>query len=150
MTGVSEPGTAALVAALARSGGTVTEFLEGLAGEPIDADIIARGAGPAGHDNSLGVDPDTELLRRAVVLTGRSTRRRFVYAETAIAAERLPDSVRKRLEQSRDPMGRVLVAPRRAAPGEPLAGLVVADGDGAEPLALLDESAWSRRYRIVV
>jgi len=56
-----------LLTALQRANGTVTEFLEQLAGEPIDADILSQNAEPAGHDNSLGLESDADLVRRTVL-----------------------------------------------------------------------------------
>ena len=90
MTDIPPSRGPALGAALEASGGTVTQFLEHLAGEPVDADILAQGTEPAGFDDVLGLEPGAPLLRREVLLTGRDTGRRFVYAESAIAADRLP------------------------------------------------------------
>jgi chorismate lyase len=150
MTGVSQSAALELMATLRRSTGTVTDFLEHLAGEPIDADVLSQDAGPAGNDNSLGLVSDAEILRRSVLLTGRASGRRFVYAESAIAMERLPDPVRQRLELSRDPIGRVLTDHGIPVRRDPLAGPVVAVGDTARIARLLDGAALSRRYRITL
>jgi len=150
MTGVPPPTAAELLTALQRAKGTVTEFLEHLAGEPIDAEILSQNTGPAGNDNSLGLESDAELIRRTVLLTGRISGRRFVYAESAIAVERLPASARRRLESSRDPIGRVLTKHRLEVRREPLPGLVVAVGNTARIIDLLDRAALSRRYRITL
>jgi len=139
-----------LLTALQRSKGTVTDFLEHLAGEPIDADILSQNTGPAGNDNSLGLESDAELVRRIVLLTGRISGRRFVYAESAIAVERLPASARRRLESSRDPIDRVLTKHRLEVRREPLAGPVVATGNTPRIIDLLDRAALSRRYRITL
>src|SRR5665213_987528 len=139
-----------LLTALQRANGTVTEFLEQLAGEPIDVDIRSQNAEPAGHDNSLGLDSDADLVRRTALLTGRISGRRFVYAESAIAVERLPASARQRLKSSRDPIGRVLTKHRLEVGREPLPGLVVAVGNTARIIDLLDRAALSRRYRITL
>jgi chorismate-pyruvate lyase len=150
MTGVSPAVTAEVMAALEHTEQTVTEFLEDLASEPVDAEIITQRAGPAGGDNWLGLAPQAELVRRAVLLTGRSSKRAFVYAESSIAPERLPSSVRQRLERSRDPIGRVLVDQGVQVRREPLDGPVAAEGVGDEVENLLRESALSRRYRIMI
>jgi len=139
-----------LSSALQRSPGTVTEFLEGLAGERIDADILSQNPRPAGNDNLLGLPSDASLTRRNVLLTGRRSGRRFVYAESAIAVERLPASARRRLRSSRDPIGRVLTDHGLEIRREPLAGPVVAAGRAAGIVALLDRAALSRRYRITL
>src|SRR5271154_2221340 len=99
----------ALERALEETVGTVTEFLEALAREPIDARVLSQEIAAAGEDNLLGLVPDESVLRRAAVLTGRLTTREFAYAESMIAAERIPVAVRQRLERSSDPIGRVLV-----------------------------------------
>jgi chorismate-pyruvate lyase len=150
MTDVPPSTAAGLTAILRRSGGTVTEFLEDLAGEPIDADILVHRVVPAGDGNALGLIPDAELLRRAVLLTGRATGRVFVYAESAIAAGRLPAPVRQRLERSRDPIGRVLLDHRLTVRREPVAGPVVAETVDEETGALLRRAPLSRRYRIMI
>jgi chorismate-pyruvate lyase len=150
MTGVSSAPSTELLAALERSRRTVTEFLEDLVREPVDADIISQAAGPAGDNNALGLAPGGELVRRAVVLTGRVSGRAFVYAESSIAAERIPGPVRQRLEQSRDPIGRVLVDHHLTVRREPLDGPVVPEVSAHKVGALLRESALSRRYRIMI
>jgi chorismate-pyruvate lyase len=150
MTGAAPAGAADLASALRCATGTVTEFLEELAGEPIDAEIIAQLDARADDDDPLGLAPHTELMRRAVFLTGRTTRRRFVYAESAIATQRLPDSVRQRLEASRDPIGRILRDHRLRIHREPLADPAMSAGLERRVTTLLRASALARRYRIVV
>ena len=135
-----------LLTTLQRANGTVTEFLEQLAGEPIDADILSQNVEPAGHDNSLGLESDADLVRRTVLLTGRISGRRFVYAESAIAVGRLPASARRRLESSRDPIGRVLTKHRLEVRREPLAGPKISVGKSARIIDLLDGAALSRCY----
>jgi chorismate-pyruvate lyase len=150
MTGEPQPGAHDLAATLPSESGTVTEFLEHLAGEPIDADVVSQHTGPADHDDSLGLPPHRVLLRRAVVLTGRVTRRRFVYAESAIAADRLPLLIRRRLENSNDPIGRILLDHHLQIRREDLAGPVTPSDIDDDIAALLRASALSRRYRLVV
>ncbi len=150
MTGVPQPVAVELMAALQQTTGTVTDFLEHLAGEPVDADILSQAAVPAGNDNSLGLASDAELLHRTVLLAGRASGRRFVYAESAIAVERLSDPVRQRLELSRDPIGRVLTDHGIPVRRDPLAGPVVAVGNTARIARILDGAALSRRYRLTL
>ena len=142
MTGILQMTASDLLSALQRAQGTVTEFLEDMAGEPIDADILTQNPGPAGNDNSLRIEPDAALIRRNVLLTGRTSGRRYVYAESAIAAGRLPASAQRRLESSRDPIGRVLTAHRLEVLREPLAGPVVAVGTTTVIIGLLDRAAF--------
>jgi chorismate-pyruvate lyase len=128
----------------------VTEFLERLAGEPVDADIVSRQRGPAGDHALLGLTPDVAVMHRAVLLTGRTTTRRFVYAESAIVSERLPGPVCRRLETSRDPIGRVLSEYGLRLRREPLADPVVPRVVGEDIRPLLGTSVFWRRYRIIV
>ena len=139
-----------LLTALQRSKGTVTDFLEHLAGEPIDADILSQKTGTAGNDNLLGLEADAELIYRTVLLTGRRSGRDFVYAESAIAVERLPASARRLLESSRDPIGRVLTKYHFEIRREPLAGPVTATGNSAAIVELLNGVALARRYLITL
>jgi chorismate-pyruvate lyase len=148
MTGDAQSTAVELEVALQRTTGTVTELLEDLAGEPIDADILAQDTVSAGDDNPLGLVSDAQMIRRAVLLTGRTSGRTFVYAESAIARERLPDPVRRRLESSREPIGRVFADHRLTVQRVPVAGPVVAVGNAARPTDLPDRSVLSRRYRI--
>jgi len=150
MTGVPPPTAVELLTALQHAKGTVTEFLEHLAGEPIDADILSRHTGHAGNDNLLGLESDAEVTRRSVLLTGRASGRRFVYAESAIAEERLPASARRRLESSRVPIGRVLTQHNLAVRREPLPGPVVALDNTPRIIDLLKSAALSRRYCITL
>jgi len=127
----------------------VTELLEHVAREPIDADIRHQAVGPGSVDELLGLPPGVATLERAVVLAGRVTGRNFVYAESAIAVDRLPRSVRTRLEASRDPIGRVLLDHDIALSRDVLAGPVVARH--AQPtLVALPDVVLARRYRIIV
>jgi chorismate-pyruvate lyase len=130
--------------------GTVTEFLEQLAGESIDADKLFWE--PPGQLASAGDGaPGRPRVRRVVVLRGRRTRRPFVYAESYLAADRVPPEVWAELDTTNHPIGRVLLAhnlgvlrralgaPRRAPSGV---------GDDLE--ALLDRSPLSRSYSLLI
>jgi chorismate-pyruvate lyase len=139
-----------LSAALQRNTATVTEWLEHLSGEPIDADIRHQDAGPAPGDNPLGLAPGAPLMHRAVLLTGRMTRLAFVYAESAIANNRLPAPVPFRLQTSRDPIGRVLLDHHLVVGRDLLPGSVVATRADPGVAPLLADAVEARRYRIVI
>lgn len=130
--------------------GTVTEFLEDLAGEPIDAAVISQRTVRAPADNDLGLATGAELVHRAVVLEGRATGRRFVCARSTIALERLPVEVRRRLEASRDPIGRVLVDHGLHIEREPLASPGPPSAEQAGTVPGIVDAIFSRRYRIVL
>lgn len=111
-------------AALERAGGTVTAFLEGVAGERIDVDVVAQAMDEAGPGSRLGLGRFDPLLRRTALLAGHDTGRVFVYAESQIATGRLTDEVVRRLREGRDPIGRILVehgieSRRQLLDGEP-------------------------------
>jgi chorismate-pyruvate lyase len=150
VTRESGPPHRGLAAALQRSTGTVTEFLEWIAGEPIDADVRAQRTGPAPPDNPLDLSVGADLLHRSVLLVGRATGRAYAYAESVIAVARIPASVRWYLEQSREPIGRVLNDHGLVVRREPLPGPAAA-GEPDEAVALLlPRAPITRRYRIVL
>lgn len=103
-----------LEAALARTGGTLTMFLEQLVGEPIDVHDRHHEKTASGATSNLGIGPRRHLLKRSVVLRGRRSERAYVYAESLIVPGRLPDTFVRRLEISEDPIGRILTEERIA------------------------------------
>ncbi len=139
-----------LAAVLADHRGSVTELLQQLAGEPVDADVQAQWASPAGSDNPLGLEADAEMTHRTVLLRGRDTGRAFVYAESSIASARLPPPVRRRLEQSRDPIGRVLSDQLVTVERELLPGPASAEHADTSFALQLATAPLSRRYRILL
>ncbi len=142
-----------LATALARHAGTVTDLLEQLAGEPIYADILWQGPDRAGDDNGLELGPNEETLRRTVLLTGQASGRRFVYADSTIAGGRLPDSARRQLETSSEPIGRILSDHQLDIWRQPLPDPPASDGHGSghpQIVHLLASSPFARRYRLVI
>ena len=97
-----------LDAALLRTGGTVTSFLEELVGERIAAERCHHVRIGAPALNDLGVEEGEPLLRRAAILRGLVSGHPYVYAESAIVLSRLPASFLHGLETSSDPIGRLL------------------------------------------
>ncbi|MGA3146790.1 MAG: chorismate pyruvate-lyase family protein [Acidimicrobiales bacterium] len=136
--------------ALRRNTGTVTEWLEHLAGEPIDAVVRHQDMGPALGDDPLGLAPGAPFLQRSVLLTGRGTGLAFVYAESAIAADRLPGSVLSRLQTSRDPIGRVLLDHQLVIRRDLLSDPGAATRADPDVATLLVDGVHSRGYRIVL
>jgi chorismate-pyruvate lyase len=112
-----------LLAALDRTSGTVTEFLEQLVGEKIDAHSHHHDIVEARNANGLRVEEGEPLLHRAATLRGRTSGCPYVYAESVIVVGRLPTGFRNRLETSSDPIGRILgemgIAVTRQGVGEP-------------------------------
>jgi chorismate-pyruvate lyase len=97
-----------LRAALDRTSGTVTNFLEQLVGEKIDAHIHHHDMVEAPNANGLRVEEGEPLLQRASTLLGRTSGRSYVYAESVIVVGRLATGFCNQLETSTDPIGRIL------------------------------------------
>jgi chorismate-pyruvate lyase len=97
-----------LEAALSRASGTVTDFLEQLVCEPIDAGGRRHETTMADASNALKVPEGQPLLMRSAVLQGRSSGCSFVYAESLLVPGRLPERFRRRLQSGSDPIGRIL------------------------------------------
>jgi chorismate-pyruvate lyase len=135
-----------LRAALESTSGTVTDFLEQLVDEKIDAHTHHHDLVEAHNANGLGVEEGDPLLHRAATLRGRTSSRSYVYAESIIVVGRLPTGFRKRLEIGTDPIGRILdemgIAVARQCVGEP-DGLPRSNSD-----AKVDDYILARTYRI--
>jgi chorismate lyase len=97
-----------LLAALEGTSGTVTDFLEQLVGERIDAQPHHQDVIGAPTSNDLEVAEGEPLLQRAATLRGRISGSPYVYAESLIVSSRLPTRFCLRLESSVDPIGRIL------------------------------------------
>ncbi len=93
---------------LDRTSGTVTDFLQQLVGEKIDANIHDHDIVEAHNANALGVEEGQPLLHRAATLRGRTSGCSYVYAESVIVVGRLPTGFCHQLKTSTDPIGRIL------------------------------------------
>lgn len=148
MTTGQELRAAELAAAVRDLPGTVTEFLEDLAGEAVDAAVLSQRRTPAPVDNVFGLASGSELVSRSVLLTGRDSGRPFVYACSTIAVERLPVAALRRLEATSEPLGRVLVDHGIETRREPVPGPPTPTPDGGRVVGELGGAAVARRYRI--
>ncbi|MGH9080560.1 MAG: chorismate--pyruvate lyase family protein [Acidimicrobiales bacterium] len=144
------PVDAGFPAVLRRNPGSVTDLLERVAGEPVDAAILAQCLSPASAGERVDLAGGNEVLHRAVLLRGRVTGRDYVYAETSIVPARIPPSVRHRLEQTRDPIGRVLSDHRLAVGREAMPGPARALQADSSIAPLLAAAVLTRRYRILL
>lgn len=97
-----------LQAALDKSTSTVTNFLEELVGEGIDAQADHHDIVSAPTANVLRVPEGEPLLHRSASLRGRISGVSYVYAESVIVTSRLPRGFHLRLQSSTDPIGRIL------------------------------------------
>jgi chorismate-pyruvate lyase len=97
-----------LHAALDRTSGSVTDFLEQLVGEGIVAHAWHHEIIGASASNELLVEEGQPLLHRAATLRGCISGCSYVYAESVIVTSRLPAGFSHRLESTSDPIGRIL------------------------------------------
>jgi len=126
---------------------TVTHLLETLTGEPIVVDVVRNSSRRASADNDLGVGIGQVLVHRIALLKGRTTDRPYLYAESLFVPDRLPEEVRFRLEQTSDPIGRVLGETGSMLEREPLPQPEILEAHIGDHTF---EVAWSRAYRLVV
>jgi chorismate-pyruvate lyase len=133
------------------STGLLTELLEELSGEPIDAERILHESVAIGPDGPIDVDEGHALLHRAALLRGRVTRTPYLYAESLIDCERLPEAVCAQLQHTNTPLGRALVAQglefRRAILGGPRRHPMSSD---EQLLDLIRSADTTRSYRILI
>ncbi len=137
-----------LQAALDRTGGTVTSFLEQLVGERIEAHARRHATTGARSADELLLDDGRPLLHRAATLRGRTSHCSYVYAESVINTSRLPPGFSDRLESGSDPIGRILDEMGIAVTRE---NLVEPDGPPISPPRspmLADDYLLTRSYRI--
>jgi chorismate-pyruvate lyase len=138
-----------LETALGRTSGTVTNFLELLVGEGIDAHVRHHTMNRAQFANELRVGEGHPLLHRAATLQGRVSGCSYLYAENVIVMSRLPARFCQRLESSSDPIGRILdeegIAVTREALAVPVSGNVSRSWDVSFAIG---DYLLARTYRI--
>ncbi len=136
---------------LLESTGMVTELLEALSGEPVDAERTRHEIEAAGADNLFNLDDTHELLRRAALLRGRVTRTPYLYAESSIVCDRLPEEICAQLQNTNTPLGRALVEHglsfRRTLLGQARCRPMSSD---EQLLALIRKADANRSYLIVM
>jgi len=94
--------------------GTVTHMLEAYAGEPIEVVKLFQEYDTAGEADApleLG-DGEAKVLRRRVLLRGRETRTNLLYAEVAVASERVDPAFLDGLVSTDKPIGTLLTESR--------------------------------------
>ncbi|MGO9581437.1 MAG: chorismate--pyruvate lyase family protein [Acidimicrobiales bacterium] len=138
--------------ALRHSDTSVTEFLEQLVGEPLDAHERRHKMIRASTPNLLGVEDGHRLLQRSAVLRGAESGRPYMYAESLLVPSRLPVAVCRQLENSSHPIGRILAEEGIGFSRFPLP-CVDRPGEGAFPVPddyspVPDDYLLARTYRI--
>ncbi|MFN2607581.1 MAG: chorismate pyruvate-lyase family protein [Acidimicrobiales bacterium] len=89
--------------------GTVTPMLEAYADEPIEVvKLFQKYDATVGADAPLELAPDARVLRRRVVLRGRQSKRSLVYAEVAVAVDRVDPAILDGLLTTDTPVGTLL------------------------------------------
>jgi len=143
--------TSPLETALGGSEGTVTGVLEGLVGEPIDAEPLGHRTLSAGASSPLEVQPGHPLLGRSARLVGRRSGRPYVFAATVLVPGRLPAGFVAQLTSGRRPIGRILVAEGLVMTREPLSGPgPVAGALGSDDVPSDGDVLLARTYRVLV
>lgn len=88
--------------------GTLTDavemaFLEPIALEKLALEITTGADAP----EALEASPTMQIMERRILLKGEQTRQPFVYAESWIVLDRLPEGMRNQLIASSSPIGRL-------------------------------------------
>ena len=92
--------------------GTVTELLEHLAGEPVVVEKVYQELEnnadniPASHRDSVSQGMMPCLIRK-IILKGRDTNKNYIYAESTILVDSLPEIFRAELIDSQTPIGKL-------------------------------------------
>jgi chorismate-pyruvate lyase len=145
---VPVPNRSGLQEALDSTHGSVTEFLEQLVGEPIDAQAQHHHVLASPRSNNLGAEEGEPLLERAATLRGRISGSSYVYAESLMVTRRLPKSFCLRLESGVDPIGRILDELGIAVTRENLVEPDDFAARRAQSATLVDDYLLARTYRI--
>jgi chorismate-pyruvate lyase len=136
---------------LLESTGMLTELLEALFGEPVDAERLKHETWEVDSDNVINTDVGHELLHRTALLRGRATKTPYLYAESLIACDRLPKAVSTQLGHTDTPLGRALASQgidfTRKMLGEPRGCPMSTD---EQLLALVRSADAGRSYRILI
>lgn len=130
--------------------GTVTNVLEALSGEPVALVKLSQS-----YDLSPADDPDLctadgeSLIRRRILLRGRSSGRSYVYAESVVMVNRLHPALCHDLVETDNPIGKLLVQSRVETFREFVSWGFEPAGDIAVHFGLgEDDQLISRTYRV--
>ncbi len=136
--------------ALQGTGTSVTAFLEQLVGEPVDAYELRQVMTQAGAPNALEVGEGHPVLQRSAVLRGRSSDQPYVYAESLLVPDRLPADFFRQLENSTDPIGRILAKEGIAFTRSALPWSVPSRSPVVDDRPVPEEHLLARTYRVDV
>lgn len=131
--------------------GTVTQFIQAYAMEPVSIRVMDHTAAAAGESAQwLSCEADARILRRQSALLGDTTGELFAFAESVLLLERLPEDMLAELDGEAGGLGKIL---QRVAPesrrellwfgGETLASLPAALASSASLHVV------TRTYRVI-
>lgn len=90
--------------------GTVTQFIEAYAGEPVDVIRLHQDRQVLAAAHAwLKTDVDTEVLTREVILQGRRSEIIYVHASSLLVISRIPEKLATLLETDSGGIGRILL-----------------------------------------
>ncbi len=137
---------------LLRTDGTLTDLIAVLVGEPLRLVKIDHHARTATHPvGALDLGAGEPLVERRIALQGAHSRTVWLYAETSIAAARVPAPLRRALEATDVPLGYLCRDHRLELFKEPPTWRLGAAGHAAGPLDVVPETVVAtRRYRMFV
>ncbi len=110
LTDVSPSGLSAFQRALLTIDGTVTQFIEAYAMEPVLIRVLDQAAVRAGDAARwLACESDAEVLQRRAALAGAGTQKLYVYAESLLLPGRLSADMRAALNRETGGLGKILL-----------------------------------------
>ncbi|MFQ5643113.1 MAG: chorismate--pyruvate lyase family protein [Thiogranum sp.] len=93
--------------------GTVTEILEAQLWEAIHiVKLYQDSIETQSTIPFLDIGPGTEIMVRKVLLRGKYSHKNYIYAESILMPERLPDSIRESLLETEKPIGQLIMQNR--------------------------------------
>jgi chorismate-pyruvate lyase len=87
--------------------GTLTDILQVAFRESIGVRKLATEVGKPCVLDPLELKPDDVRMKRDILLYGQNTGNNYLYAESLLAIDRLPNGLRKELVESNKPIGRL-------------------------------------------
>lgn len=131
--------------------GTVTQFIEAYALEPVAIRVLDHIPDAAGDAADwLACNRDADVLRRRSALEGKTTGQLFAFADSVLLLDRLPAGMRSALEQETGGLGKILL---RAAPESRREALWFGEASLRDLPAALGHGeamqALSRTYRVI-
>ncbi|MEH2123777.1 chorismate--pyruvate lyase family protein [Nostoc sp.] len=130
--------------------GTLTEILEAYLLEKIQLVKLSEKLVITKSIPALGLDIDTQVIERKILLQGKISLNNFIYAESLIVPERLDTKLKDRLIKSQEPMGRVWLEHKLETFKEIIDSAIETAEDLSEFFNIAREDKMlSRTYRVI-